>query len=307
MVDGDGIHGPHCTLGAKIAAAACRHSRPKGQQVKLPRVPLGAPFFVCKSCRQHARWHPSSRQMLHTKAPSFLCVGFSRQSVGGDTASTNVGGCGAVCECLVKTRDGDRGPDGEHRPGSPERGAHIGQGRLRADGGGSVPWTTFPEWLGPSQSRRRFWRSTTCAIQRRQPSPANHASQRDADLPLPQQAAADSVASALLPSERAVLSGALFRGAHYPSPPRAWDGLTKSHSFHTKQPIPAVPGPPRDPLRSPHHQKPATPTPSLRCVSTAAIYPAFASTRLRAGRLPLIVSVFPFASQSQCVSAGRIP
>lgn len=109
MVDGDGIHGPHCTLGAKIAAAACRHSRPKGQQVKLSRVPLGAPFSVCKSCRQHARWHPSSRQMLHTKAPSSLCVGFSRQSVGGDTASTNVGGCGAVCECVVKTRDGDRG------------------------------------------------------------------------------------------------------------------------------------------------------------------------------------------------------
>lgn len=64
---------------------------------------------------------------------------------------------------------------------------------------------------------------------------------------------------------------------------------------------------PETPLRSPHHQQPATPTPSLRCVSTAAIYPALASTRLRAGRLPLIVSVFPFASQSQCVSAGRIP
>lgn len=215
--------------------------------MKLSRVPLGAPFSICKSCRQHASWHPSLRQMLHTKAPS-LCVGFSRQSVGGDTASNN---CRRVWCGVVKTKDGDRGLDGEHRPGSPEEGHTLDRGGCGWMAGDRCHGRHSQNGSGPANHDAAFGAQPhvpSSDDDHHQPTTPRRGTPTSRSRSRPRRTAS---LLPFLPSERAVLSGALFRGAHHASPPRAWDGFTKSHSFHTKQPIPAVPGPPRDPPPQP--------------------------------------------------------
>lgn len=185
--------------------------------------------------------------MLHTKAPS-LRVGFSRQSVGGDTASNN---CRRVWCGVVKTRDGDRGLDGEHRPGSPEEGHTLDRGGCGRMAGDRCHGRHSQNGSGPANHGAAFGAQPhvpSSDDNHHQPTTPRRGTPTSRSCSWPRRTAS------LLPfcPRKGLFCLALSSVGPIMHPRRVpGDGLTKSHSFHTKRPIPAVPGPPRDPPPQP--------------------------------------------------------
>jgi hypothetical protein len=182
--------------------------------------------------------------MLHPRRrPS---VSESRDSLSaGDTAS-NI--CRRVWCGMVKTRDGDRGEDGGHRPGSPEEGHTLDRGGCgRMAGGDRCQGRCSQNGSGPANRGAAFGAQPLVPSSDDDP---RRPTTRRRGTPTSRSRSRPRRTASLLPSERAVLSGAL-PWAHHASPPRAWRRAHQVTLISHQRPIPAVPGPPRRPPRRP--------------------------------------------------------